>query len=174
MDSPYKIFNPIFDPKKDDFGRVVDRFNKMQSFADNKEWEWEVEEKIPEQYWGLTFNPTSEDMLLAYNKSVKELESFNGSYDREGNEFLEDVNFYKDVIGEVVAIADNLYFIYDYKSYDISPFVGTKEEIRDHFNTIRETHDIVYHSIVSLYDYHKSQFKLKVKYAKIISQVYCA
>ena len=175
-DSPYKIFNPIFDPKKDDFGRVVELYNKIESFGrkckDDDGELLEVEEKVPEQYWGLKFNPPFRDMVLKFNQDIESRKEFCRKHgteyhiDDEELKILGNVAFYKYVVGDVLAIAEGCCFIYEYKTYStLPPFSGTKEEIRDHLNTIRETYDIVYGGI-----YTDDNLKFKVFYAKIDRQ----
>jgi len=165
--------NPLFDSEKDDCERVVGLYNKIVSFADNKKWEWEVEESIPEQYWGLKLNPTFRDMTNNY----RSVHQYNIEVKKAKRDHIDDMlcepTFYKKYIGEVLAVSDHPYFIYEYETYEIrwdepdTNFIGTADEMKRHFDTIRKTHDIVYYNI------HRGEIKqggeliFKVGYVKL-------
>ena len=57
---------------------MVDLYNKIESFGrkckDDDGELLEVEEKIPERYWGLTFKPTFWDMANKYRTALDKLE----------------------------------------------------------------------------------------------------
>ena len=186
-DSPYKIFNPIFDPKKDDFERVVDLYNKIESFGrkckDDDGELLEVEE-IPERYWGLDFEPTFWDMANNYKSSLDKLDDFHIQYggEKEKRDHIDHMlcepTFYKKYIGEVLSVvtAPGPYFIYEYETHEIrfdnpeTGFTGTADEIKRHFDTIRKTDNIVYYNI------HRGEIKqggeliFKVGYVKLDKQ----
>ena len=176
-DSPCKIFNPIFDPEKDDFERVVDLYNKIESFGrkckDDDGELLEVEEKIPERYWGLKFNPTFWDMANNYKSQLDRYDNFLVQYGEEKEKkdqidhMLCEPTFYKKYIGEVLAVADQPYFIYEHETYDVARFLGTADQIKTHFDTIRKTHDIVFYNICRIKN---TDELIKVRYAKLDKQ----
>ena len=186
-DSPYKIFNPIFDPKKDDFERVVDLYNKIESFGrkckDDDGELLEVEE-IPERYWGLTFSPTFWDMANNYESSLDKLDDFHIQYggEKEKRDHIDHMlcepTFYKKYIGEVLSVvtAPGPYFIYEHETYEAgynkpdTRFIGTADEIKTHFDTIRKTHDIVYYNIMCGKIKNADELIFKVGYVKLDKQ----
>jgi len=178
-DSPYKIFNPIFDPKKNDFGRVVDLYNKIESFGrkckDDDGELLEVEEKIPERYWGLKFSPTFWDMANNYRAVLDKEDNFWEKKAKRDHidDMLCEPTFYKKYIGEVLAVvtAGGPYFIYEHETYEIdTKFIGTSDEIKNHFDTIRKTHDIVYYYTYRGEIKHGGELIFKVRYVKLDKQ----
>ena len=173
--------NPLFDSEKDDFERVVGLYNKIVSFDDNKKWEWEGEESIPERYWGLTFSPTFWDMANNYRTALDKRDDFHLQYGGEKEKrdridhMLCEPTFYKKYIGEVLSVvtAPGPYFIYEHETYEIrfdnpeTGFTGTADEIKRHFDTIRKTDNIVYYNIHRGEIKHGGELIFKVGYVKL-------
>ena len=173
--------NPLFDPEKEDFERVVDLYNKIESFGRKcKDDDGEgLEGETPERYWGLKFNITFWDMANNHRTFLDECDDFYGEEERKRDHIdhmLCEPTFYKKYIGEVLAIADHPYFIYEHETYEIrydnpdTSFIGTADEMKRHFDTIRKTHDIVYYNLKRGEIKHGSELIFKVGYVKLDKQ----
>ena len=175
MESPYKIFNPLMDPENNDLEKVVERYNKMISFPDNKKLEWEdddyIEENVgwekiesAEQLKKHIIDLFSEERDYLFHSSVpEETEEFKNITD---NDFLSEIMKMCDgYCGEPTLIFDKqtstARSVPNYYDEDVVGFYTT-DDILDYLREKCKTHYIIFYYIQILRDNSKSKFKLRI------------